>query len=53
MQFFACVLACTICICIGNCGGDQKTLVDCARYGKAYMVTGGAITCEVKKGGAV
>ena len=31
----------------GNHGGDQATLRDCATKGRAVMVGGGTIKCEV------
>lgn len=32
---------------IGNCNGDQATLRDCATSGRAVMLGGGEIRCEV------
>ena len=33
----------------GNLGGDVATLKDCATRGEAKMLSGGTVTCEVKK----
>ena len=42
----ACLLAG---IYVGNLGGDQSTLRDCATNGAATMLGGGTIKCEVLK----
>ena len=44
---FVALLAFSIGSLFGNHGGDQATLRDCATKGRAAMVGGGTIKCEV------
>ena len=45
-------LVMTLLLIIGSCTGDQTTLQDCASKGRAEMLGGGSIKCEVEKGQA-
>ena len=33
----------------GNLGGDMQTFQDCALKGEAKMLSGGTVTCAIKK----
>lgn len=41
------ILLLCACLWLGNYQGDFATLRDCAATGKAEMLSGGAIRCEV------
>ena len=46
-NWFVVLAAFMLGISIGNYGGDQKTISDCASFGEGKMVGGTKIKCEV------
>lgn len=46
-SLFPLLIAAYVGVVFGNHGGDQATLRDCATKGRAVMVGGGTIKCEV------
>lgn len=48
-DLFVLTMVMLVSVMVGNLAGDAGTLKDCATKGEAKMLSGGTITCEVKK----